>query len=109
MVSVPGISLTPSFPLCYKHNRNPIEEAFFPMQLAKNLGYYLGFVATFRGLKKPAITMHQIKEASLEDLRTMRREAEAIEYRSPEAMEEIIREYVKAQPRWTSLLERAIT
>src|SRR4030065_2179650 len=177
MVSVPGISLTPPFSLCYKHNRNPIEEAFFPMQLAKNFGYYLGFVAAsaiflvvehfthiefflhvaaiplevlvavfivekmlqrretkerrrqlmfikshmfrtdmrglfianFHGLKQPALTMSQIKEASLEDLRKMRREAEAIEYRSPEAMEEIIREYVKAQPVWTSFMERAIT
>jgi hypothetical protein len=67
------------------------------------------FIANFRGLKKPAITMSQIREASLEDLRKMRHEAEAIEYRSPEAMEEIIREYVKAQPVWTSFMERAIT
>jgi hypothetical protein len=67
------------------------------------------FVANFRGLKTPAITMSQIKEASLEELRTMRREAERIEYRSPEAVEGIIREYVKAQPVWTSFMERAIT
>jgi hypothetical protein len=67
------------------------------------------FVANFRGLKNPAITMSQIKKASLEDLRKMRREAEAIEYRSPEEMEEIIREYVKAQPVWTNFMERAIT
>jgi hypothetical protein len=45
----------------------------------------------------------------LEDLRKMRREAETIEYRSPEEMEEIIREYVKAQPVWASFMERAIT
>jgi hypothetical protein len=67
------------------------------------------FVANFRGLKTPAITMSQIKEAPLEELRTMRREAERIEYRSPEAVEGIIREYVKAQPVWTSFMERAIT
>jgi hypothetical protein len=54
------------------------------------------FIANFRGLKQPAISMTQIKDASLEDLRKMRREAEAIEYRSPEAVEETIREYVKA-------------
>jgi hypothetical protein len=169
--------LTPPFSLCYKHKRNPIEEALFAMQFAKNIGYYLGFVAAsaiflivehfthiefflhvaaiplevlvavfivekmlerrekkerlrqlmfikshmfrtdmrglfianFRGLKNPAITMHQIRDASLEELRKMRREAEAVEYRSPEAMEEIIREYVKAQPVWTSFMERAIT
>jgi len=67
------------------------------------------FIANFRGLKAPAITMSQIREASLEELRKMRREAESIEYRSPEAIEEIIREYVKAQPVWTSFMERAIT
>jgi hypothetical protein len=67
------------------------------------------FIANFRGLRNPAITMSQIKEASLEDLRKMRRDAGTIEYRSPEDMEEIIREYVKAQPVWTNFMERAIT
>ena len=67
------------------------------------------FVANFRGLKRPAITMSRIKEASLDELRKMRQEAESIEYRSPEAMEAIIKEYVKAQPVWTSFMERAIT
>lgn len=67
------------------------------------------FIANFRGLKTPAITIRQIKEASLEELRKMRREAETIEYRSPEAMEEIINEYIKAQPTWASFMERAIT
>lgn len=173
----PSHNLTLPFPLCYKHMRNPVEEASFPMQLAKNIGFYLGFVAAsalllviehlthiefflhlaaiplevlvaifivekmlerretkerrrqllfikshmfrtdmrglfianFRGLKNPAITMRQIREASLEELRKMRREAETIEYRSPEEMEEIIREYVKAQPVWASFMERAIT
>jgi hypothetical protein len=67
------------------------------------------FIANFRGLKSPAITMSRIKAASLEELREMRREAEAVEYRSAEAMEEIIKEYVRAQPAWTSFMERAIT
>jgi hypothetical protein len=67
------------------------------------------FIANFHGLKTPAITISRIKEASLEELRRMRREAEAIEYRSPEAMEEIIGEYIKAQSIWTSFMERAIT
>ena len=67
------------------------------------------FIANFRGLKKPAVTMSRIKEASLEELRRIRCEADDIEYISPEAIEEIIREYVKAQPAWTSFMERAIT
>jgi len=67
------------------------------------------FIAICRWIKNPSITMRQIRDASLEELRKMRREAEAVEYRSPEAMEEIIREYVKAQPVWTSFMERAIT
>jgi hypothetical protein len=67
------------------------------------------FIANFHGLKKPALTLSQVKEASLDELREMRREAESVEYRSPEAMEEIIKEYVEAQPVWTSFMERAIT
>jgi len=67
------------------------------------------FIANFRGLKTPAVTMSQIRLAALEELRRMRREAERLEYRSAEAVEGIIAEYVKTQPVWTSFMERAIT
>jgi len=67
------------------------------------------FLANFAGLKSPDITMTRIKNASLEELKQMRRQAEAIEYKSAAAMEAIIAEYAKAQPVWLSFMERAIT
>ena len=67
------------------------------------------FVANFTALKSPSITMSAIKQASLEDLKRMRKEAEHIEYESREAMEPVIREYVKAQDIWNNFLNRAIT
>lgn len=67
------------------------------------------FVTNFAALKSPSITMNAIKRASLEDLKRMRKEAEHIEYQSSEAMEPVIREYVKAQDVWNNFLNRAIT
>jgi hypothetical protein len=67
------------------------------------------FIANFAALKCPALTMKQIRRASLAELREMRRQADAIEYRSLEALEPIIDEYVKAEPVWHSFKERAIT
>ncbi len=67
------------------------------------------FVANFSALKTPSITMSEIKQASLEDLKRMRKAAENIEYDSLEAMEPVIREYVKAQDVWNNFLNRAIT
>jgi len=67
------------------------------------------FIANFSALHSPAITFEKIRGASLEELRQMRRQAETIEYKSAQAMEPVILEYVKAQPVWMSFMERAIT
>jgi hypothetical protein len=67
------------------------------------------FTSNFSALKSPAITFATIRSASLEELRQWRRQAEEIQYKSPEAMESVIMEYVKAQPVWMSFMERAIT
>ena len=67
------------------------------------------FIANFAALKSPALTMKQIRRASLAELREMRAQADDIEYRSLEALEAVIDEYVKAEPVWHSFKERAIT
>ena len=67
------------------------------------------FLANFAGLKTPNITMAKIKNSPLEELREMRRQAEVVVYKSPEAMEAIIQEYAKAKPVWLNFMERAIT
>ncbi len=67
------------------------------------------FIANFEALKFPSLTMTKIKEASLEELHKVREEANRLEYESPEAMEPVIMEYVKAEQVWHSFKERALT
>jgi hypothetical protein len=66
------------------------------------------FIANFHALKSPPLTMTGIKAASLEELRAMRAAAAAVEYKSVEAMEPVIMEYVKAERVWQAFLERGI-
>jgi len=67
------------------------------------------FIADFAALKSPPLTMRMIRQATLEELRDMRRLAETIEYASLEAMEPVIDEYVRAEHVWHQFKERAIT
>lgn len=67
------------------------------------------FLANFNALKFPALTMTRIKNATLDELKQMRKEADTIEYHSLEAMEPVIMEYVNAEQVWHSFKERAIT
>jgi hypothetical protein len=67
------------------------------------------FLANFQALKSPALTMSRIKNATLEELLEMRHKAETVEYKSPEAMEPVIMEYVRAESVWHNFKERAIT
>lgn len=67
------------------------------------------FIANFAALKHPPIDLARVRGATLEDLREMRRQAENVEYVSPEAMEPVVLEYVRAEPVWHSFKERAIT
>jgi len=66
------------------------------------------FITNFHALKTPNLSMTRIKAASLEELRAMRAATEAVEYKSVEAMEPVILEYVKAEGVWRSFMERAI-
>lgn len=67
------------------------------------------FITNFDALKFPAITMVRIKNATLEELKQMRKDANTIEYKSREMMEPVIMEYVKAEHVWHNFRERAIT
>jgi flagellar biogenesis protein FliO len=67
------------------------------------------FIANFAALKHPAVRLDRLRSATLEELKEFRRQAESIEYASPEAMEPVIKEYVKAEPVWHAFKERAIT
>jgi len=67
------------------------------------------FLADFAALKSPDLTFEKIRRASLDELHEMRRQAETVEFKSLEAMEPVIMEYVKAEPVWHGFKERAIT
>jgi hypothetical protein len=66
------------------------------------------FVANFKALKSPPITIARIKEATLDELKMMREEANTIEYQSLEAMEPVIMEYVEAQSIWRNFMNIAL-
>jgi hypothetical protein len=66
------------------------------------------FVANFLALKSPPLTIASIKNAPIDELRKMRQEAESIEYKSLEAMEPIITEYVAAQSVWRNFMNIAL-
>jgi len=66
------------------------------------------FLSNFAAMKSPRITMDMISRADLAEMRRMRKEAEHIEYRSVEAMEPVILEYVKARGVWVNFMNRAI-
>ncbi len=66
------------------------------------------FIANFKALKYPAIDMTRIKEASHEELKQMREDAESIEYKSTEAMEPVIMEYVNSRAAFYGFMQRAI-
>jgi len=67
------------------------------------------FLADLAALKSPDITVEKVRRASLDELRELRRQAETVEFKSLEAMEPVIIEYVRAEPVWHGFKERAIT
>jgi hypothetical protein len=65
------------------------------------------YTADFLALKSPSLTFGMIKAATLEQLRYMRREADVVEYRSPEEIETVIAEYVEAEGVWRGFMNMA--
>jgi len=66
------------------------------------------YLVNFSALAEPAITMSMIRRADLARLRQFRRSASEPRYRSPEAMENVITEYVAAYPVFYGFMEWAI-
>lgn len=66
------------------------------------------FITNFNALESPSITMSKIKNSSLEQLKQMRADAVDVKYKSPEAMESVIAEYVKAEDVWNNFMDRAV-
>ncbi|MDR4509913.1 MAG: hypothetical protein MRJ65_17040 [Candidatus Brocadiaceae bacterium] len=66
------------------------------------------FLANFNALTFPVITIAKIKNASLEELKQMRNDANHIEYASLEAMETVIMEYVPAYHAFYNYMEWTI-
>jgi hypothetical protein len=66
------------------------------------------YITNFLALKSPALTFSKIKMATFDELKQMREEANAVEYKSLEAMEPVIEEYAKAQDVWRGFLDMAM-
>jgi hypothetical protein len=66
------------------------------------------YIADFLALASPSITFDKIRQSSLEELKEMRRQAADVEYKSLEAMETVIMEYVKAEDVWRSFMNIAV-
>lgn len=67
------------------------------------------FIVNFNTLKLPSLTMSKIKNSTLDELKKMREDANTVEYKSLEAMEPIIMEYVNAQSVWENFMDIAIS
>jgi hypothetical protein len=66
------------------------------------------YVTNFLALKSPALSFTGIKSASLDELKSMLEQSHTVEYKSLEAMEPVIMEYVDAQDVWRGFMEIAI-
>ncbi len=66
------------------------------------------FLANLNALRFPIISISKIKNASLEELKQIRKDADHIEYASLDAMETIITEYVPAYHAFYSFMEWTI-
>ena len=65
------------------------------------------FISNFQALARPPISLEWIRGASLEELQRARDGITALEYRSPEAMEEVLGQYVRARHAWHTFMEWA--
>jgi len=67
------------------------------------------YIMDFLALETPVITMARMKHSTLEELKQIRESAVNVKYKSLEALESVVDEYVNAQHVWHDLMERAIT
>ena len=67
------------------------------------------FIANLNAVKSPDVAIPLIKNATLEELKKKRQEANTIEYKSSEIMEPVIMEYVNTQSVWQNFMDLAIS
>ena len=66
------------------------------------------FTASFQAMKSPRLSLSRIKSASKDELKKMSKDADSIEYESPELMEAVAIEYVKTRHIWQMFMDRAL-
>ena len=66
------------------------------------------FISNLHNVEHPELRLSKIKNSELSELKQLRDDAARVEYRSIDKMEDIIMEYVKAEPVWQRFLEIAI-
>jgi len=66
------------------------------------------FISNFSGLAQPAISLAWVRTATLEQLTAARDGITAVEYRSDEALEGIVAEYVRARHVFQTFMEWAV-
>jgi hypothetical protein len=67
------------------------------------------FISNFGALVRPEISLAWVRDAGLEQLRAARAGITTAAYRSPQAMEGVIREYARARHVWHTFMEWAAT
>jgi hypothetical protein len=65
------------------------------------------YIADFMALRSPALSFSAIRGATLADLKSMREQADTVEFTSLEAMEAVIAEYADAQQTWRDFMDIA--
>jgi hypothetical protein len=66
------------------------------------------FIVNIRNVEQPDLTLSKLRNLDLNELQQLRNDAESVKYKSTDKMEDIIMEYVKAEPVWQRFLEIAI-
>jgi hypothetical protein len=66
------------------------------------------FITNIRNAEHPDLTLSKLRDADLGELKRLRNQADSVRYKSVEKMENVITEYVKAEPVWQRFLEIAI-
>lgn len=67
------------------------------------------FISDINAVKSPAVSIASIRNATLEELKLKRQEANTVEFKSAESMEPVIMEYVQTQPVWQNFMDIAIS
>lgn len=90
-----------------REQRSLRQQLMFIKSLSFRLELRNLYISNFLALKSPPLTFAMIESASLAELKKMRQGANTVEYRSLEAMEPVIMEYVNAENVWRNFMNIA--